>query len=175
MKPAQGLMIGPAGFMSRRRREAGLSGGGFIAEVIAMRAVVRLTADDAFKNQPMGRWVDQVLGGGYGRYCAGEPWVPAINLYEGAEQYCVVVDLAGVHAAEIDVHVEGRRLIVSGSRVTPTPCDAAGRVCVYLMEIDHGNFCRQVGLPEDADVSDVDVIKATYQGGFLWVRIPRKG
>lgn len=119
-------------------------------------------------------WVEHVLGAGYRRYCPGGPWAPAINLYESDTQYCLVADLAGIAADEIDIRVEGGSLILSGARLTPKPPKSCGRVRVHLMEIDHGRFCRQVELPKDADVSDVEAINATYRCGLLWVQIPKK-
>lgn len=120
-------------------------------------------------------WIDQVLAVKYRRYCRGEPWAPGINLYETKELFCVVVDLAGVSANEIDVRVEDGVLAISGRRSMPMAADLGGQVRVHLMEIDHGHFCRRIELPAEADVSDVAAVQATYRSGLLWVRIPRKG
>jgi HSP20 family molecular chaperone IbpA len=50
--------------------------------------------------------------------------------------------------------------------------EAAGRRAkVHLMEIDHGQFSRDVDLPPDADP---DTISANYRNGMLWVEIPKK-
>jgi len=131
--------------------------------------------DDFFSiTRKMGKWVEQVLAPGYHKYVLDKAWSPAINLYEDRKNYYVVVDLAGVKADEIDLHVEKGVLVLSGSRLTPTVTDAArgrGQVCLHTMEIDHGPFARQVQMPKDADV---DAVEATYCNGYLWVRISRK-
>jgi len=141
-----------------------------------MAQSVQATSEESVfpRGRRIDKWVDHVLGTSYRGYCPGEPWLPSINLYESAKHYCVVVDLAGVAAEEIDVRVERGSLVLSGSRPTPMPPQSCGRVRAHLMEIDHGRFRREVQLPKNADVSDVEAVNATYRCGFLWVQIPRK-
>ena len=45
------------------------------------------------------------------------------------------------------------------------------RAKLHLMEIDHGQFTREVELPADANRES---ITATYRSGMLWVEIPKK-
>ncbi|MHC4294222.1 MAG: Hsp20/alpha crystallin family protein [Planctomycetota bacterium] len=118
----------------------------------------------------MGQWVDHVLGRGYHKYSPEESWSPAMNLYEDATHYYVVVDLAGVDPKEINVHAEGRTLVLSGYRQTPEMSEASGSVRMHHMEIDHGRFCRPLELPEDIDA---DRIEANYKRGFLWIHLPK--
>jgi len=124
-----------------------------------------------FKAQQMSKWVDHVLGPSFSRYCPGETWQPAINLYEDRSSYCLVADLAGVQAEAIDLRVEGDLMFFSGARATPKAPEADEPVRVHLMEIDSGRFCRKVDLPDDADRNSVS---ATYRGGYLWIKIPKK-
>ena len=141
-----------------------------------MTRSVQAAGKDSFSpgGRQIGKWVDHVLGTGYRAYCPGEPWLPSINLYESHDHYCVVVDLGGVVADEIDLRVERGFLVLMGSRPTPRPPAACGRVRAHLMEIDHGRFRREIQLPKNADVSDVEAVNATYRCGFLWVQIPKK-
>jgi HSP20 family protein len=112
------------------------------------------------------------VGLNYQRFCPGEAWTPSINLYEDAENYFLVMDLAGVKPKAIDIRVDDRgTLVILGNREAPEVPTRLGPTKLHLMEIDHGRFCRSMDLPEDADV---DRIEASYRGGFLWVQISRK-
>ena len=119
----------------------------------------------------MTRWVDQVLGPTYHRYCPDEVWTPAINLYESNDNYCIVVELAGMDAQTIDLQVEKGSLVLSGDRPSPPTLECPRPTRVHLMEIDHGRFTRSIELPNDVDAED---ITASYRGGYLFVRLPKK-
>ena len=138
-----------------------------------MTQSIQATGEEFFHppGRKMGQWVDRVMGGGHGTYSPGKTsWSPAINVYEDAEQYWLVADLAGINADETDLRVDNNVLIIEGARVTPPVPQPVGQVQVRLMEIDAGRFRRQLELPEDADI---DGIEATYRCGLLWVRVPR--
>ena len=138
-----------------------------------MNAVTTAAQEDRFSSiaGQMGKWVDQVLGPGVHKYCPGESWSPAINLYEDKRHYCLVVDLAGVEPAKIDLRVEDRMLVLSGHRSPPCVPKVTGRVRLHHMEIDHGAFCRSLELPQEVDS---DLIKASYKSGLLWVYLPKR-
>ena len=122
----------------------------------------------------MNRWVQQVMRVGYHRFCPAESWTPAINVYEDDEQYYVVVDLAGVTGDQVDIQVNPRgELMLAGRRDLPEPCDGPkGNLRLHLMEIDHGEFCRTIELPEDADLDRIEA--CTRRSGMLWVSIAKK-
>lgn len=80
----------------------------------------------------------------------------------------IVVDLAGVDPAEVDLVVAGSELVVSGVRRRPGP-DPQRRPSYYQMEIEHGPFERRIRLPDDADPSGA---KATYARGLLTIVLP---
>lgn len=115
-------------------------------------------------------WVDDTLVSSYHRYRPRKTWSPAINLYESGDAYCIVVDLAGVRADEIDIHVENEQMVISGHRPAPEMCDVCGQLCLHLMEIDYGRFVRRLDIPGGVDVA---AIEAFYRSGFLWIRLPR--
>jgi HSP20 family protein len=141
-------------------------------EVSAMVKVLYAAEEDKFTSmgRQMGRWVDQVLGPGFQRYCHADSWKPAINLCEYETFYCLIVDLAGVKADEIDLRAEEDVLILTGQRAMPVEPDETGEVRVHLMEIDQGRFLRAVELPQSVDI---EAIEAFYRNGYLWVRIPK--
>lgn len=137
---------------------------------------VSLATEDEKSNisRQMNKWLDQVLGPSYHQYCPAETWQPAINLSEDDASYCLVVDLAGVKGEELDLRTDNNAVILTGERETPQPPEVAGTVRMHLMEIDHGRFCREIKLPDDANIDNADAIEAAYRGGFLWVKIPKK-
>ena len=119
----------------------------------------------------MSRWVDQVLGGFQHNYCRSDSWKPAINICEYAGHYCVIVDLAGVDASEIDLQASVDGLVIKGQRQMPVDLEPSGQARLHLMEIDHGRFQRRIELPAGVDI---DGIEASYRGGFLWIHIPKR-
>jgi HSP20 family protein len=92
---------------------------------------------------------------------------PQIDCYrtERPAGFHVVVELAGVDPAKIQVFADEGTLVVSGERRRPR-CE--GRV-YQQMEIDYGRFTRQVAV--DADI-DVAASKATYKRGVLTIVLP---
>jgi HSP20 family protein len=109
-----------------------------------------------------------------GFYYPGESWTPSVNLYETQNSYLVCVDLAGVDKEKIDVEVHDQRLRLRGARAVPSfstgPAEAAEKIKVHLMEIDHGAFSREVEIPADADRNR---ISASYRNGLLWIELPK--
>jgi HSP20 family protein len=92
---------------------------------------------------------------------------PQIDCYrtERPAAFHVIVELAGVDPAKIQVFTDDRTLIVSGERRRPR---CTGRV-YQQMEIDYGRFMRQVVLGADVDVESS---KATYKRGVLTIVLP---
>jgi HSP20 family protein len=119
----------------------------------------------------MMQWFEQAPGV---RPSQGGPpgtWAPSMNLYEDSANYYAVADLAGVDPHEMEIRVEKDVLVLVGLRKTPDPPNPRGPVCLHLMEIDHGAFCRRLNLPPEADLTD---ITAAYRNGLLWICIPKK-
>ncbi len=71
-----------------------------------------------FVSREVNRWMNRVLGG-YHRYPSREAWAPPVNLYEDALAYYLVADMAGVEPGVIDLHLNGRQLVLRGDRPTP--------------------------------------------------------
>lgn len=143
-------------------------------EVKVMTELLQAAHESKFSSatHQMSKWVDHVLGPGYHQYRPGEAWAPAINLYEDKKRYCLVVDLAGLHADQINIQIESKQMVISGNRPSPQIPDACEEICMHLMEIDHGPFMRTLELPDNADT---DGIEASYRGGYLWIKIPKSG
>jgi len=118
----------------------------------------------------MNQLMDQLLHKSFFRFRPTQRWQPAINLYEADDRYCVCVDLAGVDPKQVDVQVEGRQLRISGQRTAPAIAHKCAHK-IHVMEIDHGPFQRNILLPEDVDINQIE---AQYKDGFLWIQLPRK-
>jgi HSP20 family molecular chaperone IbpA len=77
----------------------------------------------------------------------------------------VVVELAGIDPASVEVAAAGRTLVISGSRERPTVPGAR-----YLtMEIEYGSFQRRIELGVDIDPSQAT---AKYERGLLRIALP---
>lgn len=116
-----------------------------------------------------GRQIAGNLGRGYHGFKPAKAWTPAVNVYENAAEYTIVVDLAGLRAEDIDLRPEGGVLRLRGQRPSPCACRQGG-MRVRLMEIDRGEFFRELPIPGDVDVEG---ISASYRNGLLYVRMPR--
>ena len=99
-------------------------------------------------------------------------WRPALNAFRCEHGVRIYVDLAGVDRSQIDLEIDGRRLLIRGERETPEPSDDEGRaVQLIAMEIDYGPFLREVQLPDDIDIEQ---IHAEQRNGMLWISLPKK-
>jgi HSP20 family protein len=93
---------------------------------------------------------------------------PHVDCYRSEEppSVTVVVDLAGIDPADVEIAVAERTLVVSGERRRPT---LACRVSYHQMEIEYGPFQRRISLAEDVDPSAAE---AKYEQGLLTVVMP---
>jgi HSP20 family protein len=123
---------------------------------------------DLFANfERMRREMDQLFGGGWGAAQRGA-FTPAVDVYYAADPPRAVVraELAGVPAADIDLEVRGRELILSGHR---RPAEGGEERLYQQIEVQHGAFRRVIALGADVVA---DGAKATYTDGFLIVELP---
>lgn len=131
------------------------------------------------ENQSMDEWnrnvhdlIDEMHRRTFVQFRRSGAWQPATNVYESPDIYLVCVDLAGVDEHEVDVEVrDQRRVVLQGRRPRPSPADAPERLSIHVMEIDEGPFRREIELPVAVDV---DAVEATYQRGYLWIRLPKR-
>lgn len=137
--------------------------------------MVDTATEHPYRNVPRGGKSIDPMPKGFFSYAPNEAWRPNVNLYETDALYLVCVDLAGVDKSEIDVVIQGQTLRIRGTRQVGVPDTISEaqrrRVRVHLMEIDHGNFSRDVELP--ADVAQGQ-ISATHRNGMLWIELPKK-
>ena len=104
------------------------------------------------------------------RFGAAPCWTPALNVYRYVDRYVVCVDLAGISQQAISVQAEPRRLRLAGYRPPPEPhLEGQGPVRVFTMEIDYGQFERELSLPDEIDPTRASAEK---RDGWLWVQLP---
>lgn len=98
---------------------------------------------------------------------ADKSWKPLTDMYAVENELVIKVEIPGVHKENISVTLEGRHLIIRGTReLPPQKCG----VTYYQMEINYGEFERVLMLPDGADT---ETIKAELKEneGFLYIRI----
>ena len=95
-------------------------------------------------------------------------WVPNTNvLVNAAGELVIKVELAAMAKEDIEITIEGPRLIISGHRLDP---DGKGAQNLVL-EIHHGRFDSVLEVPEEFDLSRA---QTTHQNGMLRVVAPRR-
>lgn len=95
-------------------------------------------------------------------------WQPPVDIYEAEDEIYVYVDLAGVDSDKLQVTVDEHQLLVAGKRRLPSQKSIA---CIHQLEIELGQFQRNVSLPAVVDVAKV---KSEYLNGILVVTLPKK-
>ena len=95
---------------------------------------------------------------------------PRVDVYrtEDGGAITVVVELAGIDPAEVELAVADGVLVISGKRQRKS-----GRGRMYQhMEIDYGAFERRIAVEEAIDAGAAE---ATYENGLLSIRLPLVG
>jgi len=92
-------------------------------------------------------------------------WCPPTDVYETDECVIVKVEISGMAEGDFVISLEGNRLTISGIRRDP-----AAKLSYQQMEILYGHFETHAQLHR---AIDEDEIEATYQQGFLVVRLPK--
>ena len=94
-------------------------------------------------------------------------WVPNTDVYVADETLVIKVELAGMRREDLELAIEGGRLIITGRR--PDGGRAPG--CKFLvMEINYGSFECVIEVPPEYTLGEA---RAAYQNGFLRVDVPR--
>ncbi|MBV9604553.1 MAG: Hsp20/alpha crystallin family protein [Solirubrobacterales bacterium] len=123
---------------------------------------------DLFANfERMRREMDQLFGDVFGMSRRRTGFMPAVDVAYAPDppRAIVTAELAGIDPAEIEIEIEGRKLLLSGGRRA-----AESRTDVYQqVEIARGPFRRVVEL--GADVRGQDA-KASYEDGMLRIELP---
>jgi HSP20 family protein len=134
-----------------------------------MRKPVGLFQDVDFMQREMERLFNDMWGRHPGgMFCPRETWRPPTDVYETPAGLVVKMELANMREREIDVVLDGKTLTVAGYR----PDDHhPERISYYQMGINYGHFCVQIFLPWPVQE---DAVTASYEDGFLKIRLPRR-
>lgn len=121
----------------------------------------------------MHREMDRVFEDFFGRAApagagAGLMLRPSVDIRESRKAYKISIEVPGIEADDIDLHVDGDTLVVSGEKRQESEDDDEG---FHRIERSYGQFRRLLTLPGDADV---DNIRADFRRGVLKIRVPRK-
>src|SRR5437016_3644483 len=99
---------------------------------------------------------------------AGEThWIPNTDVYVTDGHLVIKVELAGMRREDLELTVEGNRLMISGQR----PDGGRGARCKFLvMEINYGAFECVIEIPDGYNLAQA---QAAYQNGFLRIDVPQ--
>ena len=107
------------------------------------------------------------LAGSPPESAADAHWIPNTDVYVAEGNLVIKVELAGMRKEDLELIVEGNRLMISGQR----PDGTRGAKCKFLvMEINYGSFECVIEIPAGYDASHAN---AGYQNGFLQIDVPR--
>ena len=87
-------------------------------------------------------------------------WEPPVDLFETDRALWVVVALPGVAAEQVEMTIQGTRLIVAGVRSLPPQVRGAA---IRRLEIPAGRFERHVELPP----GHFEVVERSFANGCL--------
>jgi HSP20 family protein len=92
---------------------------------------------------------------------------PNADVYLSKSENAAIVrlELAGIDPQTVALEIEGRALLVRGTRIDPEAYDKV----YHQMEVSYGLFERQLLLPVEVDARDA---KAYYEDGFLRIVLP---
>src|SRR5436305_15197236 len=94
-------------------------------------------------------------------------WIPNTDVYVTEGTLVIKVELAGMRREDLELTVEGNRLMISGQR----PDDSRSSKCKFLvMEINYGPFECVIEIPAGYILGQA---KAAYQNGFLRIEVPQ--
>jgi HSP20 family protein len=98
----------------------------------------------------------------------GPAWNPIADAHETPEAYVVELEVPGIERDDLDVQVEGSRLVVRGER---RPLSHGRPERFYRMERSYGPFSRSFTFSEPVDAEHVT---AHLKDGLLRLEIPKR-
>lgn len=115
----------------------------------------------------LNRFFDDSFGVPEMRRALAYTFVPAVDVYETANEIVVKADLPGVAKEELEISIEDSVLTIKGERQSETRSeDQRWTYC----ERTSGSFSRSMQLPE---VVDAEKVKASFKEGVLEVHVPK--
>jgi HSP20 family protein len=97
----------------------------------------------------------------------GPAWTPLADAHETADAYIVELEVPGLQRDDLDVQVQGARLVVKGER---RPAGQGRPERFYRMERTYGPFARSFTFAEPVDPERVT---AQLKNGLLRLELPK--
>lgn len=94
-------------------------------------------------------------------------FIPPTDVIEFADRIQVVVEIAALRPADLNITLLADRLVISGTRERPPLQNAA----YHQVEIGYGEFRVEVLLQWQVER---DAVSATYRDGLLEIELPRQ-
>jgi HSP20 family protein len=104
---------------------------------------------------------------GLGSAGLGPAWTPLADAHETPDAYVVELEVPGLQREDLDVQVEGVRLVVKGER---RPLSQGRPERFYRMERSYGPFSRTFTFTEPVDA---DRVTAHLADGLLRLELPK--
>lgn len=95
-------------------------------------------------------------------------WLPAVDVEETEDAYCISADVPGIKPEDIDITLEKGVLTLQGERQAEHSADERG---VRHVERSSGRFIRRFSLPDSVDADNVE---ASVEQGVLRLTINKK-
>jgi HSP20 family protein len=92
-----------------------------------------------------------------------------VDVAKQGDQYLVHAEVPGMAKDDVQLHVDGRTLTISGHKKSVIE-EGAPDTNFYRRETSSGSFSRSVLLPEDANI---DELKASFDNGKLSINVPQ--
>jgi HSP20 family protein len=94
-------------------------------------------------------------------------WAPRLDVFETANEFVIVVELAGVESNAVTIEIEREHVSITGRR-DPAMCPKGADI--LQLEIPNGEFERRLVLPSAVDAKGST---AGFNDGMLTVRLPK--
>ena len=93
-------------------------------------------------------------------------WQPPVNLVETEESFWVISAIPGVTADHVNIHIEGRDLVIEGERPLPECCRDGD---LKVWEISLGRFERRLTVMEKT--TPLSLGQISLQNGLLIIEL----
>jgi HSP20 family protein len=94
-------------------------------------------------------------------------WTPALDLYEGKDEYVIRAELPGMQKEDIEISLHNGALSISGERKGGEDSEEGE---AHRRERFFGRFQRTLELPKPVMS---DQVKASYKDGILTITLPK--
>ncbi len=98
----------------------------------------------------------------------GDNWIPAVDIRENKDNFCISADLPGVSPEAVEITIEGGYMTLSGSRNEESGKSDGGYQRIERLQ---GKFQRHFSLPDSADA---DGVSAESRNGVLHITVPKR-